>query len=117
VVSRRAIDSTYFSRIETGKIQPSVRMAMMIASALRVSPCALMEPSPTKHKHQPCPVSPSGHCLMDLLELDEEVGKTKRFTPRQLRLIRRFTTVAQEGNRDLVNALEVLIGNVGRDYK
>ena len=87
-------------------------MAMKIASALRVSPSELLDPSPTKRKQKPCPVSPSGHCLMDLLVIEEDVGKAKRFTPRQLRLIRRFTTVVQEGDRELVNVLEVLVKTV-----
>ena len=34
--------------------------------------------------------------------------------PHQLRLIRRFTMVVQKGDRKLVNALEVLIENVGK---
>ena len=118
-VSRRTgIDSTYLSRIETGKIQPSVRMVLRIASGLRMSPSELLELSPAKRKQKPCPVSPSGHCLMDLLDMgsDAAVGRTeKKFTPRQLRLIRRFTGIVQEGDQSLVKALEVLLGNIGKD--
>ncbi len=112
VARRTGIDATYISRIETGKIQPSIRMVMKIAGALRVSPNELLEKSPAKQKHKPCPVSPSGHCLMDLVEIEPKLGKAKGFTPRQLRLILQFTTVVQEGDRELVSALEVLVKNV-----
>ncbi len=118
-VSRRTgIDSTYISRIETGKIQPSVPMVVRIASALRVTPSELLDPPPTKRKQKPCPVSPSGQCLMDLLDIgnEPEVPPTvKRFTPGQLRLIRRFTGLVQEGDPSLVKALEVLIRNIGKN--
>ena len=110
-VARRAgIDPSYLSRIETGRVHPTVRMATRISTALRVPIEDLVGPSPPDRKHQPCPVTRSGRCLMDLL--DTGSGGTsfdpEAYTPRQVKLLRRFTAVLQKSNPNLQRALEVL---------
>src|SRR3990172_5265641 len=68
-VSKRAgIHPSYLSRMERGKVHPTVRTAMRLAAALRVSLNDLVGPSPSTQKNQPCPVSSSGRCLMDLFD-------------------------------------------------
>jgi len=111
IVSRRAgIDPSYLSRIETGKVHPTVRTAGRIADALRVSLGELLGPLPPARKAQPCPVSSSGRCLMDLLDTgraEDTPAKPESYTPRQLRLLRRFTRVLQEGSPAVLRAFEV----------
>ncbi len=114
-VARRAgIDPSYLSRIETGRVHPTVRMATRISTALRVPMEDLLGQSPPDRKHQPCPVTRSGRCLMDLLDtgaggpsLDPEA-----YTPRQIKLLRRFTTVLQKSSPNLQRALEVLFSEI-----
>lgn len=117
-VSRRAgIDPSYLSRIETGKVHPTVRMAMRISSALRVSVQDLLGPSPPDQKDHPCPVTSGGQCLLDLIDTgpdSESPDGRERYTPRQLRLIRKFTGLLQQGNPGLVKALEVLLAELTR---
>lgn len=116
VVSRRAgIDPSYLSRIETGKVHPTVRTAMRVASALRVSLNDLLGPSPASGRDHPCPVSMSGRCVMDLIDTGSQHGRLgpgERYTPRQLRLLRRFTVLLQRGNPNVLKALEVLVGEI-----
>ncbi len=111
-VSRRAgIDPSYLSRLETGRIHPTVRTAMRIARALRVPIEDLLGPTPPQRKSLPCPVSQSGQCLMDLIEIGhEEAGaKPERYTPRQLRLMRRFAALIRSRDPDILKAFETLL--------
>jgi transcriptional regulator with XRE-family HTH domain len=115
-VSRRTgIDPSYLSRIETGKVHPTVRTAMKIADALRLSLEDLVGPTPPEKKRQPCPVSGSGRCILDLIETGAVVrrsGGAELYSTRQLKLLRRFTTVLQKSDPSVVRALDVLISEM-----
>ena len=116
VISRRSgIDPSYLSRVETGKIHPTVRTAQRIATALRMSLAELLARSPPDRKDRPCPVSAGGRCLMDLIDIGSEHGpdaSPESYSPRQLRLIRRFTSVVQRRDPKLLAALEVIVGEM-----
>jgi transcriptional regulator with XRE-family HTH domain len=117
VVARRAkIVPSYLSRIERGKVHPTLRTTMKIARALRVSLDDLFEPSPVDKKDQPCPVTPKGFCLMDLIDAtvhNEKGQDPAKFTPTQIRLIRRFTWLIQNGSAEMLRALDVVIRGIG----
>lgn len=116
LVARRAgTDPSYLSRIETGKVHPTVRTAMRIAGALRISLDDLLGPSPSDFEGRDCPVSPGGHCLMDLIETHAPDGVSTdpdKYTPRQLRLLSRFSHVVRDADRSLLRALEVLLEQI-----
>ena len=116
LVARRAgTDPSYLSRIETGKVHPTVRTALRIAAALRISLDDLLGPSPPEFQGRDCPVSPSGHCLMDLIDThapDAVSTEPDKFTPRQLRLLSRFSRVVQHADRTLLRALEVVTDQI-----
>ena len=117
-LARRAgIDPSYLSRIENGRVHPTVAMALRIASALRMSLDDLTGPSPPERKSRPCPVSPSGHCMMDLIDVNAELkgGDLTGFSPRQVRLVRRFTALVHRGSPNLLRALEVLVAEILED--
>ncbi len=109
-VSRLAgIHSSYLSRIETGKVHPTVRTAVRIATALQISLDELLGPSPANHSDKPCPISPNGRCFMDLIE--SRAGKKDKpgaYTPRQLRILRKLATLVENGSPRLLTALESL---------
>ncbi|MEE9218646.1 MAG: helix-turn-helix domain-containing protein [Acidobacteriota bacterium] len=115
-VARRAgFDPSYLSRIETGRVHPTVRTAIRLASALGISLSDLLGPSPAERSDRPCPVSRSGHCLMDLIDTGTRARRGARpesFSPRQIRLLRRFTMLLERGQPDLLKAMEVLIGQI-----
>jgi transcriptional regulator with XRE-family HTH domain len=113
VAQRSGIDPSYLSRIETGRVNPTVDTAMRIAKALRISLADLLGPSPPVEKNKPCPVSPGGRCFMDLVE--QKTGSRRgleEFSPRQIRLLRRFARLVQQGSPSLLRALEVLAGEI-----
>ncbi len=115
-ISRRTgLHPSYLSRLEAGKIQPNLRTAERIASALRISLGELLESSPPERTGKPCPVSQGGECLMDLIDVMGEADGNRgpeRYSPRQLRLIRRFTALVGQNQSKVLGALEVLIGKM-----
>lgn len=116
LVARRAgTDPSYLSRIETGKVHPTVRTALRIAAALRVSLDDLLGPSPADLRGRDCPVSPSGACLMDLIDTRATEGLSAapdKYTPRQLRMLSRFSHIVRDADRSLTRALEVLLEQI-----
>lgn len=116
VVARRAgVAASYLSRIEGGKVHPTVRTATRIADALRMSLNDLLGQSPASSKGHPCPASVSGSCLMDLLDTGHGGSGpdgNERYTPRQLRLLRRFSRLLQQSEPKMLNALDVVISQM-----
>lgn len=114
-ISRRAgIDPSYLSRLETGRVHPTVRMAMRIARALRVPIEELLGPTPPQRTSLPCPVSGSGQCLMDLIDVGgaDTDGRPERYTARQLKLMRRFAELIRGNDAEILRTFETLIGRM-----
>lgn len=112
---RTGIDPSYVSRIETGNVHPTVRTALRIAEALRMSLEDLVGPSPPDRRPQPCLVSASGRCMLDLV--DPGVGAGQRgecefYSPQQIRLLKKFAGVLRRGSPDLLKALDTLLGEI-----
>jgi transcriptional regulator with XRE-family HTH domain len=109
-VSRLAgIHPSYLSRIETGKVHPTVRTAVRIATALQLSLDELLGPSPSDSSEKPCPISPNGRCFLDLIESRAgKKGAPGAYSPRQLRLLRKLAGLVETGSPRLLNALESL---------
>ena len=118
-VSRRAgLNQSYLSRLESGKIQPTLRTVQRVATALRTPLTELLGPAPPTRTERPCPVSRGGQCLMDLVDTGAEFTRgdgPERYSSRQLRLIRRFTALVGRNERKMLTAFEVLIGRVLED--
>ncbi len=118
-VSRRAkLDQSYLSRLEAGKIQPNLRTAQRIATALRISLPDLLASTPPEQSEGSCPVSLGGQCLIDLVDSGFESKRNKtaeRYSPRQLRLIRRFAALVEQDEKEVLTALDVLIGRMLKD--
>jgi transcriptional regulator with XRE-family HTH domain len=115
VAHRAGLAASYLSRIETGKIQPTVPTANKIATALRVPLGELLGPRPPSHKAQGCPVSAQGTCLLDLIDPKWEFksqGRGERYSARQIRLMRRFTALVREGQPELMKGFELLVGSL-----
>lgn len=111
------IAPSYLSRIENGKIHPTVDMAARLAAALRVPLDDLVHAHREGHRKGACPVSRSGACMLDLAR--PEVGPLPRpgeegYTPRQLRLLRKVNELIGSGSPDLIKALEVLVAQMTR---
>lgn len=109
------IAPAYLSRIENGKVHPTLRTAARVATALRVSLDDLLGVKRGPHRRGACPVSRTGACLIDLVraEVRPQAGaEEEAYTPRHLRLLRRFNDLLQGGSPDLLKALEVLLSQI-----
>ena len=115
VAKRAGLAPSYLSRIENGKIYPTMPTAQKIATALRVPLSELLEPTPPQKGKQGCPVSATGACLIDLIDPKWGIGsegRGERYTPRQIRLMRRFTALVREGSPELLKSLEVVVSGL-----
>jgi transcriptional regulator with XRE-family HTH domain len=115
VAHRAGLAASYLSRIETGKIQPTVPTANKIAAALRVPLGELLGPRPSKHMDRGCPMTAQGTCMLDLIDPKWEFrssGREERYSPRQVRLLRRFTALVREGQPELIKSFELLVNSL-----
>ena len=115
VAKRAGLAASYLSRIENGKIHPTVPTAQKIAGALRVPLGELLGPTPLQQKDQGCPISTRGICLIDLIDhrpQSHSADATEHYSPRQIRLMRRFTALVRQGSPELLKSLDVLIGGL-----
>ena len=115
VAKRAGLAASYLSRIENGKIHPTVPTAQKIAGALRVPLGELLGPTPLQQKDQGCPVSARGICLIDLIDQKWELHSgeaAERYSPREIRLIRRFTKLVRQGSPELLKSFDVLIAGL-----
>lgn len=113
VAERAGLAASYLSRIESGKIFPTVPTAQKIATALRVPLSELLKPPPPEKTNKSCPVTAKGACLIDLIDPKwgfGSRGREERYSPRQIRLMRRFTSLVREGSPELIKSLEVVVG-------
>ena len=106
------IDPSYLSRVESGKVHPTVRTVMKIANALGVSANDLLGSPPRGSEDRPCPVSPSGQCLGDLVRIHADGGQTNSFTPLQLRVLRSFASLLQQRRPEVLKALHILFSEM-----
>jgi transcriptional regulator with XRE-family HTH domain len=116
VIAKRAgLAASYLSRIENGKIFPTVPTAQKIATALRVPLSELLGPTPSESKKKGCPVTAKGVCLIDLIDPKwgfGSRGRAERYSPRQIRLMRGFTALVRKGSPELLKSLEVVVSNL-----
>jgi len=121
VAYRAGLAPSYLSRIETGKIQPTVPTAQKIAGALRIPLSDLLAPTPAERKGHGCPVSARGTCLIDLIDPKGEIHTSahgEHYSPRQIRLLRRFTALVREGSPELLKGVDqVVAGLLGQEER
>ena len=112
VARRSRIDASYLSRIENGKVHPTVRTALRIAAAIRMPLEEILGPSPPDRTGLPCPVSSRGTCLLDLINAGSEAVRGVHrggYSQQQLRLLRRLTSLVEHSSPKTLGALEVLL--------
>jgi len=109
-LARRAqVAPSYLSRVETGKVQPTFRSVMHIAGAMGAELSEIVGPDTPGELRRQCPVTAKGQCLLDLVaqEADHE-----RYSPREIRLLRRFAAWIKTAQSDRVRAIEVLLDDL-----
>jgi transcriptional regulator with XRE-family HTH domain len=116
VIAKRArLAASYLSRIENGRIFPTVPTVQKIATALRIPLNELLGPTPPEKKKKGCPVTAKGVCLIDLIDPKwgfGSRGRAERYSPRQIRLMRSFTALIRKAPPELLKSLEVVVGGL-----
>lgn len=109
---------SYISRIETGKVHPTFRTVQRIAEAIRIPFSEIAATGSVRPDNRAgCPVTAGGMCLLDLIrsEADVERGTNGEFfSPRQIKLIRRFAGWLRAAKPDRLRAMELLLDDLIR---
>ena len=103
---RAGIAASYLSRIETGKVQPTIGTTLQIVRALGARSEEIFGSGGKKDSRGPCPLTTQGRCLLDLIGAEKAEG---HFTPREIRLIKRFTSWVEGAEATRLRAMEILL--------
>ena len=114
-VGRKAkLAASYISRIENGRIQPTMPTLARLAHALGVPVSAIFQDTErgAAHSIHRCPVSASGKCIGE--EIRSKQGRPPRgrevaYGREELRLLKMTDYVARHGSRETRRALKVVL--------
>lgn len=103
---------SYLSRLENGRITPTIPTLTKIANALSVDVTAFFGQEPALESGDRCPVSTSGKCVLDQLL----VGRGRRpdtkwdgYTPQQLELLRLCDYLIHTGDKEVMTSLQTVM--------
>ena len=110
VARRTGIAEPFLSRVENNHAQPSVNTLERLAEAMGVTLADLLAVEQARFK-PPCPVSQSGRCIAELIYQPgpRAPSAVERYTPRQVRLLRLATYLAQNAGPETLTALETVM--------
>jgi len=116
-VARRAeIAPSYLSRIETGRVQPTLPMLLRILDALHADLTDLRSPGADKRPTTaPCPVSGQGACLLELVRREADVARAEGrevYSVREVRLLHDLAGWMRKATPERVRAIEMLIAEL-----
>jgi len=117
VAKRAGIRASYLSRVEGGKINPTVKTAERIAEGLGVPLVCLLSPQSSPARGKACPLTCSGRCVLDLVRKGSARGRAdgaECYSPRDLRLVRQFMALVRQGDGSLLKGFEELMGRLVR---
>jgi len=104
---------SYLSRLENDRITPSIKTLRKISQALGVPLTALLDREPVGEvQGERCPVTPSGRCIMNQLFAGrgrKPKSQSETYSPQQLELLRLCNTLLQRDNKEIFNALAVVM--------
>ena len=115
VAQRARIKASYLSRVEGGKINPTVKTAERIAEGLGVPLVCLLGPQSSPPRGKACPLTSSGRCVLDLVRKGSTHGRAdvaECYSPRDLGLVLQFMTLVRHGDGSLLKSLEELMGRL-----
>jgi len=113
VARSASLAPSYLSRVESGKIRPTFATVMRIVNALGADLAEIVGPTiPKGRRKGACPVTAGGRCLLDMIgsEADRD-----HYSPREIRLLRRFAAWIKQVEPNRVRAAELLLGDLTSD--
>ncbi|MFQ5902550.1 MAG: helix-turn-helix domain-containing protein [Candidatus Binatia bacterium] len=117
ISQRRLSESTglavsYLSRLENGRITPTVKTLGKIADAYGVSVAAFFDPAPVLESVDRCPVSLSGACILDQLYVGrgkKPEGSREGYTSEQLKILRLCNFLLQTHDKEMMRTLTTML--------
>lgn len=103
---------SYLSRLENGRISPSVRTLTRIADALEVPVTDFFSAKTILEQGDHCPVSASGRCILDQVMVKHGRKPSKpgeSYSLRQLETLRMCNFLLQMGDRETIGTLRTLV--------
>lgn len=103
---------SYLSRLENGRITPTIPTLTKIAKALRVNVTAFFGQEPALESGDKCPVSTSGRCVLDQLLVGrgrKPDTKWEGYTPQQLELLRLCDYLIHTGDKEIMGSLSTVM--------
>ena len=103
---------SYLSRVENGRLTPTVPTLTKIAGALSVPLTALFDATATLEARDACPVSLSGRCILDHLFVGRGKRPTKGvegYSAEQLEALRLCNYLLHTGDKNLLRTLLTLL--------
>ncbi len=103
---------SYLSRLENGRINPSVGTLVKISKALGVQVASFFDGESVLEPGDRCPVSPSGRCILDQPFVNR--GRKPKsglecYSPEKLKALRMCSLLLQTGKPQIVRSLNTLI--------
>jgi transcriptional regulator with XRE-family HTH domain len=109
---RSGLATSYVSRLENGRIQPTTGTMDKLAAALGVSLSEIFAiPKATPHPGHRCPVSNSGQCIGGLMRegSDEEWSQAGQYSEEELHLLRMADFLIHNADPEVRQALKTML--------
>lgn len=110
---RTGLAVSYLSRLENGKITPSIPTLKKVADAFGVPLTAFFDHNvPLPPKDETCPVSLSGKCILELAHARNRVkvnGQTESYTDKQLEILRECNYLVHTQDKEVLVALSTMM--------
>ncbi|MFZ0430003.1 MAG: helix-turn-helix transcriptional regulator [Acidobacteriota bacterium] len=103
---------SYLSRLENGRITPTIPTLTKISKALGVNVTAFFGQEPALESGDRCPVSTSGRCVLDQLLVGrgrKPDTKWEGYTPQQLELLRLCDYLIHSGDKEIMSSLSTML--------
>ncbi len=115
------IAPSYLSRIENGRVQPTLSTIWRLLQAMHAELTEILDPRSTASAERGrCPLTEHGHCLLDLIRTEAEVAREpglEFYTPRETKLLHDLALWCKHGPRDRVRALDILLQELLRSIR
>jgi transcriptional regulator with XRE-family HTH domain len=103
---------SYLSRLENDRMSPSIKTLTKISEALHVPLTSFFDDKPILEAKDRCPVSLSGHCILDHLFVGQgrkpEMNQ-ESYSPQQLEILRACNYLLHTGDKEIVKMLSLLM--------
>ena len=102
---------SYLSRVENGRVNPSVGTLAKIAKALALPVTALLDAEPSGDSGKSCPVSMSGKCILEhgFVRRGRTIAGPEAYSSAHLKTLRDCNRLLHSGSQVAVDTLATVV--------